>query len=115
MDKTLIVIAVIIAVVVIVVVVLLRDQLLELFIDGTKVQMKAKMEAKVKTSEVEGKKPVSVVVQRNKLRGQGDYQIRRDANFSYNDVDGKHKFKLGYDEIKKDKQGKKDKQEEENQ
>ena len=99
MDKTLIVIAVIIAVVVIVVVYLLRDRLLELSVDGKKAKMEAKMEAKAKASEVEDEKSVGVVFKGNKLRGEGEYRMQ-DTDFLENDVDGKQKFELGYDEVK---------------
>ncbi len=93
-----VIVAVVIAIVVIVVVILLRDRLLELSINGREASMQAKMEGKRKTPlEDQDDQPVSVVFRGNKLRGEGQYRMRG-ADFSENDVDGKQKIELGYDE-----------------
>ncbi len=96
MDTTLIVVAGIIALVVIVVVLMLRGRLSELSVDGSKATLNAKMEAK--PSEIEDEKSAGVVFKGNKLRGEGEYRMRQGADFSENDVDGKQKIELGYDE-----------------
>lgn len=94
MDTATVVVAIIIAVVVIGVVFLLRDRLSELSVHGRE----AKMEVKAKVPEqVQDDKPVGVVFKGNKLRGEGEYRMR-DSEFSENDVDGKQKLELGYDE-----------------
>lgn len=98
MDTTVIV-AVIIAIVVIVVVVVLRDRISELTVDGSKAKMKAKMDAKL--PEISDEKPAGVVFKGNKLRGEGEYRMQK-SNFSDNDVDGKQKIELGYDEPSSD-------------
>lgn len=93
-TATVVVLAIIIAIVVIWVVFLLRDRLSELSVHGRE----AKMEVKAKVPEqVQDDKPVGVVFKGNKLRGEGEYRMR-DSEFSENDVDGKQKLELGYDE-----------------
>ncbi len=94
MDTT-VVVAIIIAVVVIVVVVVLRDRLSELSVDGSKAKMKAKMD--VKAPESLDEQPTGVVFKGNKLRGEGEYRIQK-SEFSQNDVDGKQRIELGYDD-----------------
>lgn len=101
MDTTFVVVAAIIAIVVVVVVVLLRSRLSELSVNGSTAELKAKMEAKA--PETQDEKPASVVFKGNKVRGEGEYRMR-DANFSDNDVDGKQKVELGYDEPQSDVQ-----------
>ncbi len=98
MDTTIII--VIIALVVIAVVLLLRDRIKEILV----VVKKAKMQVKAKADEpvVEDEPSPGVVFKGNKLRGEGEYRMR-DAEFSENDVDGKQKLELGYDEPLKDK------------
>lgn len=98
MDTTVIV-AVIIAIVVIVVVVVLRDRLSELTVDGSKAKMKAKMD--IKPPEVPDEQPTGVVFKGNKLRGEGEYRMQK-SEFSQNDVDGKQRIELGYDEPSSD-------------
>jgi hypothetical protein len=99
MDTT-IVVAIIIALVVIAVVFLLRDRLTELFVDGKKATMQVK--AKANEPVVEDEPAASVVFKGNKIRGEGEYRMR-DAEFLENDVDGKQKLELGYDEPLKHK------------
>ena len=99
MDTT-VIIAIIVAVVVVVVVFLLRDRLTEFFVDCKKRTMKVK--AKANQPVVEDEPSPGVVFKGNKLRGEGEYRMR-DAEFSENDVDGKQKVELGYDEPLKDK------------
>lgn len=95
MNTTFVVLAVIAAIVVIVVVVLLRSNLSELSVNGSTAELKAKMAAK--TPETQDEKPASVVFKGNKMRGEGEYRMQN-TNFSDNDVDGKQKVELGYDE-----------------
>lgn len=76
-----------------------RDRLLMLTFDGSKAKMEAKMEPR--TPEVADEKPTGVVFKGNKIRGEGEYRMR-DANFSDNDVDGKQKLELGYDDPSND-------------
>jgi hypothetical protein len=99
MDTT-IIIVIIVAVVVVAVVYLLRDRLTELFVDGKKATMQVK--AKANEPVVEDEPAASVVFKGNKIRGEGEYRMR-DAEFLENDVDGKQKLELGYDEPLKDK------------
>lgn len=94
---TYVLIAIIIAVVVIVVVWIFRDRMTELSVNGQKAEMKAKMEAKVNNSEFADEKPTNVVFKGNKLRGEGEYRMQG-TDFSDNDVDGKQKLELGYEE-----------------
>lgn len=103
MDTTVIVV-IIIAIALVVIVILLKDRLLELSVNGKEVKMEAKMEAKAKTPELQDDKPVSVVFKGNKLRGEGEYRMQ-DTEFSQNDVDGKQKLELGYDEPSSHVQG----------
>ena len=98
MDTT-IIIAIIIVIGLIAVVFLLRDRRMELFVDGKKATMKVK--AKADEPVVEDEPAASVVFKGNKLRGEGEYRMR-DTEFSENDVDGKQKLDLGYDEPSKD-------------
>jgi hypothetical protein len=98
MDTT-IIIAIIIVLGIIAVVFLLRDRLTELFVDGKKVTMQVK--AKADEPVVEDEPSPGVVFKGNKIRGEGEYRMR-DAEFSENDVDGKQKIELGYDEPSKD-------------
>ena len=100
MDTS-VLIAIIIAVVVIVVVWILRDRMTELSVNGQKAEMKAKMEVKGNNSEFADEKPANVVFNGNKLRGEGEYYMQG-TDFSDNDVDGKQKFKLGYEETSND-------------
>ncbi len=100
MDTTFVVVAGIIALGLIVVVYLLRGRLSELSFDGSKAKLKAKMEAKPPT--IEDEKSAGVVFKGNKLRGEGEYRMRQGADFSQNDVDGKQKIELGYDEPSSD-------------
>ena len=95
MDSTAVVlIAIVIAIAVIWVVFLLRDRLTELSVQGKE----AKMAVKAKPSEhAQDDKPVSVVFKGNKMRGEGEYRMRN-SEFSDNDVDGKQKVELGYEE-----------------
>lgn len=97
MDVT-VIIAIIIAFVLIVVVYLLRDRLTDLSVNGKKGTMKVK--AKV-NEPIQDDPPVNVVFKGNKLRGEGEYRMR-EADFLENDVDGKQKVELGYDEPLKD-------------
>lgn len=97
MDTTTVVVAVIIAIVVIVIVFLLRDRIMELSVNGREARMEAKMESKVKVPELQDEKPVNVTFKGNKLRGEGEYRMQA-TDFSENDVDGKQKLELGYDE-----------------
>ena len=90
MDTS-IIIGIIIAVVVIAVVWILRDRMTELYVNGQKAEMKAKMEAKAKNSEFADEKPVNIVFKGNKLRGEGEYRMQG-TDFSDNDVDGKQKL-----------------------
>ena len=96
MDTS-VIIALIIAVVVVAVVWIFRDRMTELSVNGQKAEMKAKMEAKANNSEFVDEKPANVVFKGNKLRGQGEYRMQG-TDFSDNDVDGKQKLELGYDE-----------------
>ena len=97
MDTTIII--VIIALVVIAVVFLLRDRITELFVDLKKATMQVK--AKADEPVVEDEPSPGVVFKGNTIRGEGEYRMR-DAEFSENDVDGKQKIELGYDEQSKD-------------
>ncbi len=101
--NTAIVLCLIVAAVVLIIIFVFRDRLSILSFDGSKAKMEAKMEPK--TPEVEDEKPAGVVFKGNKLRGDGEYRMR-DANFSDNDVDGKQKLELGYDEPSGDVKGK---------
>jgi hypothetical protein len=102
MDPAAIVLVVIVAAIVVIwVVFLLRDRLLELSVNGKE----AKMEVRAKPPEsTADEKPVSVVFKGNKLRGEGEYRMRS-SDFSDNDVDGKQKLELGYDEPTADTSG----------
>ncbi|AFZ56651.1 hypothetical protein H6G54_00300 [Anabaena cylindrica FACHB-243] len=97
MDTT-IIITIIIAFVLIVIVYLLRDRLTDLSVNGKEGTMKVKAKA---NEQVQDDPPVNVVFKGNKLRGEGEYRMR-DADFLENDVDGKQKVELGYDEPLKD-------------
>jgi hypothetical protein len=96
MDTTIIIAIIVLGLVM--VVFLLRDRLTELFVDGKKVTMQVK--AKADEPVVEDEPSPGVVFKRNKIRGEGEYRMR-DAEFSENDVDGKQKIELGYDEPSK--------------
>jgi hypothetical protein len=98
MDTT-IIIVIIAALVIIAVVFLLRDRITELFVDGKKATMQVK--AKADEPVVEDEPSPGVVFKGNTIRGEGEYRMR-DAEFSENDVDGKQKIELGYDEPSKD-------------
>lgn len=100
MDKS-VIIAIIIAVVVLAVIIVFRDRITELSFNGKETEVKAKMETKSKTLAEQDEKPVSVEFKGNKIRGTGEYRMK-DAKFSKNDVDGKNKIELGYDDIPKD-------------
>ena len=95
--NTSITIAIIIAVVVIAVVWIFRDRMTELSVNGKNAEMKAKMGAKTNNSEFADEKPANVVFKGNKLRGEGEYRMQG-TYFSDNDVDGKQKLELGYEE-----------------
>jgi hypothetical protein len=97
--NTTIIIAIIIALVVITVVFLLRDRLTELFVDGQKATMQVK--AKANEPGVDDEPSASVEFKGNKIRGEGEYRMRS-TKFLENDVDGKQKIELGYDEPSKD-------------
>ncbi|RZM76599.1 hypothetical protein [Leptolyngbya iicbica] len=100
MDAAAVVIVIVLAIVVIWVVYLLRDRILELGLSLS--GQEAKMNVKAKTPESPpDDKPVSVVFKGNKLRGEGEYRMRN-SEFSENDVDGKQKVELGYDEAATD-------------
>ncbi|MBD2074362.1 hypothetical protein H6F86_10795 [Phormidium sp. FACHB-592] len=100
---TAVIVAIVIAIVVIVVVVLLKDRILELSVSGKEARMEAKMEAKAKPLKAQDEKPVSVTFKGNKLRGEGEYRMQS-TDFSRNDVDGRQKLELGYDEPSSDVQ-----------
>ena len=53
------------------------------------------MDAKV--PDVPDEKPTGVVFKGNEIRGEGEYRMQK-TEFSQNDVDGKQKIELGYDE-----------------
>jgi hypothetical protein len=97
MDKTFIIVAVIFAISAILIIILLRDRLTAISVDGSKAKIKATMEAKKKSSEIQDEKPVNVVFKGNKVRGEGNYRMRS-TEFSENDLDGKQKLELGYDD-----------------
>ncbi|MEM7761037.1 MAG: hypothetical protein AAF298_23345 [Cyanobacteria bacterium P01_A01_bin.40] len=98
MDKTTIIIAIVVAAIVLMFIVyIFRDRMTELSVDGKQAKMAAKMEANAKAPEFEDEKPANVVFKGNKLRGEGEYRMRS-TDFSENDVDGKQKLELGYDE-----------------
>ncbi|MBD2256287.1 hypothetical protein [Pseudanabaena sp. FACHB-2040] len=98
MDTTVVVVAGIIALVALIVVFVFRDRLLELSVNGREGSIQARMEAKGKAIEdIQDEKPVNVVFKGNKLRGEGEYRMQR-TDFSENDIDGKQKLELGYDE-----------------
>lgn len=97
MDTT-VIIAIIIAVFLIVIVYLLRDRLTDLSVNGRKGTMKVKAKA---NEPVQDDPPANVVFKGNKLRGDGEYRMRS-SEFSENDVDGKQRVELGYDEPLKD-------------
>jgi hypothetical protein len=67
-------------------------------VDGKKATMQVK--AKANEPVVKDEPSASVVFKGNKIRGEGEYRMR-DAEFSENDVDGKQKIELGYDEPSK--------------
>lgn len=100
--NTAIILGLIAAGIVIFVVFTFRDRLSMLSFDGSKAKMEAKMEPK--TPEVADEKPTGVVFKGNKIRGDGEYRMR-DTDFSDNDVDGKQKLELGYDEPSGDATG----------
>ena len=52
-------------------------------------------------SQYQDDPPANVVFKGNKLRGDGEYRMRS-SEFSENDVDGKQRVELGYDEPLKD-------------
>ncbi|RFP62835.1 MAG: hypothetical protein BJG00_002500 [Limnothrix sp. CACIAM 69d] len=84
--------AVVVGLVAIVIVVLLRDRITALWFDSS-----GKMGVKAQPPEpaTEDEKPVGVVFKGNKLRGEGEYSIRRDGvDFSENDADGKQKVEI---------------------
>lgn len=100
MDPATVFIVVVLVVGVIWVVFLLKDRISGLFVSFN--GKEAKMEVTAKTLEsTPDEKPVSVVFKGNKLRGEGEYRMRN-SEFSDNDVDGKQKVELGYDEAATD-------------
>lgn len=101
--NTTIVLCLIVAVVLLIIVFIFRDRLTILSFDGSKAKMEAKMEPK--TPEIADEKPAGVVFKGNKLRGDGEYRIKN-TNFEQNDIDGKQKLELGYDEPSGDVKGK---------
>jgi hypothetical protein len=77
---------------------LLRDRITSLYVNWTK----GTMQVKAKPNEpIQDDPPVNVVFKGNKLRGEGEYRMRG-TEFSENDVDGKQKVELGYDDPLKD-------------
>ncbi len=95
MDTNAVLVTAIVVVGVVVIVMLLRSRLSELSVDGSKAKMKAKMDDKV--PNVSDEQPTGVMFKGNKLRGEGEYRMQK-SDFSENDVDGKQKIELGYDE-----------------
>jgi len=77
---------------------LLRDRITSLLVNWKK----GTMHVKAKPNEpIHDDPPVNVVFKGNKLRGEGEYRMRG-TEFSENDVDGKQKVELGYDDPLKD-------------
>lgn len=77
---------------------LLRDRITSLYVNWTKGTMQVKAKP---TEPIQDDPPVNVVFKGNKLRGEGEYRMRG-TEFSENDVDGKQKVELGYDDPLKD-------------
>jgi hypothetical protein len=96
--NTTVIIAGIFALVLIAIVWLLRDRITSLSVNAKK----RTMQVKAKPNEpIQDDPPVNVVFKGNKLRGEGEYRMRG-TEFSENDVDGKQKLELGYDDPLKD-------------
>ncbi|WP_103668842.1 hypothetical protein [Pseudanabaena sp. BC1403] len=96
--NTTVMIAGIVALVLIAIVWLLRDRITSLSVNAKK----RTMQVKAKPNEpIQDDPPVNVVFKGNKLRGEGEYRMRG-TEFSENDVDGKQKVELGYDDPLKD-------------
>ena len=96
--NTTVIIAGIFALVLIAIVWLLRDRITSLSVNAKK----RTMQVKAKPNEpIQDDPPVNVVFKGNKLRGEGEYRMRG-TEFSENDVDGKQKLELGYDNPLKD-------------
>jgi hypothetical protein len=95
MDKTVMIVGI---VALVLIVYLLRDRITSLYVNWTK----GTMQVKAKPNEpIQDDPPVNVVFKGNKLRGEGEYRMRG-TEFSENDVDGKQKVELGYDDPLKD-------------
>jgi hypothetical protein len=96
--NTTVMIAGIFALVLIAIVWLLRDRITFLSVNAKK----RTMQVKAKPNEpIQDDPPVNVVFKGNKLRGEGEYRMRG-TEFSENDIDGKQKVELGYDDPLKD-------------
>jgi hypothetical protein len=88
----------IVALVLIAIVWLLRDRITSLSVNAKK----RTMQVNAKPNEpIQDDPPAKVVFKGNKLRGEGEYRMRG-TEFSENDVDGKQKVELGYDDPLKD-------------
>ena len=97
MDTTVMIVG-IVALVLIAIVWLLRDRITSLSVNAKK----RTMQVKAKPNEpIQDDPPVNVVFKGNKLRGEGEYRMRG-TEFSENDIDGKQKVELGYDDPLKD-------------
>jgi hypothetical protein len=95
MNTTVIIVGI---VALVLIVYLLRDRITSLYVNWTK----GTMQVKAKPNEpIQDDPPVNVVFKGNKLRGEGEYRMRG-TEFSENDVDGKQKVELGYDDPLKD-------------
>ena len=88
----------IVALVLIAIVYLLRDRITSLWVNWKKGIMRVKAKP---NDPIHDDPPVNVVFKGNKLRGEGEYRMRG-TEFSENDVDGKQKVELGYDDPLKD-------------
>ncbi|BBC22468.1 hypothetical protein [Pseudanabaena sp. ABRG5-3] len=77
---------------------LLRDRIISLYVNWTKGTMQFKAKP---TEPIQDDPPVNVVFKGNKIRGEGEYRMRG-TEFLENDVDGKQKVELGYDDPLKD-------------
>jgi len=92
--NTTVILAGIFALVLIAIVWLLRDRITSLSVNAKK----RTMQVKAKPNEpIQDDPPVNVVFKGNKLRGEGEYRMRG-TEFSENDIDGKQKVELGYDD-----------------
>ena len=101
--NTAVVLCLITAFVVLIIIFVFRNRLSMLSFDGSKAKMEAKIEPKI--PEFKNEESKSVVFTRNTIRGDGTYRMRNTV-MSDNDVDGKQKLELGYDEPSGDVTGK---------